>query len=149
MIQTGQMPGILLCRHAVTSRKQLLESLCRRVARHAGLCERTVLDSVIDREKLGSTAIGDGIALPHATITGAATTSSLLATLDQPVEFDSPDGRPVDIVMLVLGSNRDSAGHLTTLALASRQLRASSHFLRAADSEAALSNAVIGLLAAA
>ena len=115
MIQTGQMPGILLCRHAVTSKKQLLESLCRRVARHAGLCERTVLDSVIDREKLGSTAIGNGIALPHATIAGAATTCSLLATLG----------------------------------LASRQLRASSHFLRAADSEAALRNAVIGLLAAA
>ena len=149
MVQTGQMPGIPLCRHAVTSKKQLLESLCRRVARHADLCEQTVRDSVIDREKIGSTAMGDGIALPHATITGAATTSSLLTTLNQPVEFDSPDGRPVDIVMLVLGSNRDSAGHLTTLALASRQLRASSHFLRAADSEAALRNAVIGLLAAA
>ena len=149
MIRTEQMPGILLCRHTVTSKKQLLESLCRHLARHADLCERTVLDAVIDREKLGSTAIGDGIAMPHATVAGAATTSSLLATLDQPVEFDSPDGRPVDIVMLVLGSDHDGAGHLATLGLASRQLRASSHFLLAAKSEPALRDAVIGLLAAA
>ena len=149
MIRTDLMPGILLCRHAVTSKKQLLESLCRRAALHAGLCERTVLDAVIDREKLGSTAIGDGIALPHATITGAAATSSLVATLEQPVEFGSPDGKPIDIVMLVLGTDRDGAGHLATLGLASRQLRVSSDFLRAADSEAALHEAVSGLLAAA
>ena len=149
MIRTDLMPGILLCRHAVTSKKQLLESLCGRVARHADLCERLILDSVIEREKLGSTAIGHGIALPHATIAGATASYSLLATLEKPVDFDSPDGRPVDIIMLVLGSDQDNSGHLATLGLASRQLRASSDILRAADSEAALRDAVTGQLAAA
>ena len=149
MIRTDLMPGILLCRHAVTSKKQLLESLCGRVARHADLCERLILDSVIDREKLGSTAIGHGIALPHATITGATASYSLLATLEKPVDFDSPDGKPVDIVMLVLGSDQDNSGHLATLGLASRQLWASSDILRAADSEVALREAVTGQLAAA
>ncbi|MEK9853477.1 MAG: PTS sugar transporter subunit IIA [Rhodobiaceae bacterium] len=149
MIRPDLMPGILLCRHPVTSRKQLLESLCSRVARHGNLDERLVLDAVLDREKLGSTAIGDGIALPHATIAGAAATSTLLATLEQPVDFDSPDGKPVDIVMLVLGGDRDGAGHLAALGVVSRQLRASGDFLRAADSEAALYDAVAGRLVAA
>ena len=149
MIRPDLMPGILLCRHPVTSRKQLLESLCSRVARHGNLDERLVLDAVLDREKLGSTAIGDGIALPHATITGATATSTLLATLEQPVDFDSPDGKPVDIVMLVLGGDRDGASHLAALGVVSRQLRASGDFLRAADSEAALYDAVAGRLVAA
>ena len=149
MIRPDLMPGILLCRHPVTSRKQLLESLCSRVARHGNLDERLVLDAVLDREKLGSTAIGDGIALPHANIAGATATSTLLATLEQPVDFDSPDGKPVDIVMLVLGGDRDGAGHLAALGVVSRQLRASGDFLRAADSEATLYDAVAGRLVAA
>ena len=149
MIRTDLMPDILLCRHAVTSKKQLLESLCRRVAQHTDLCERVVLDAVLDREKLGCTAIGDGIALPHATIVGTATTHSLLATLEQPVDFASPDGKPVDIVMLVLGGGQDGAGHLATLGLVSCQLRASGDFLRAAGNEAALHEAVAGSLVAA
>ena len=149
MIRTDLMPGILLCRHPVTSKKQLLESLCTRLASHAALCERTVLDAVLEREKLGSTAIGDGIALPHATISTGTATRSLLATLDQPVDFDSPDGMPIDIVMLVLGCEQDGAGHLATLSLASRQLRTASEQLRCAANEAELHDAVSGLLAAA
>jgi len=149
MIRTDLMPGILVCRHAVTSKKQLLESLCRLAARHTGLCDRLILDSVLDREKLGSTAIGDGIALPHATIAGDSTGCSLLATLEHPVDFDSPDGKPVDIVMLVLGCDRDGTSHLAALGAASRQLRASGDFLRAADSEAALHEVVAGRLVAA
>ena len=149
MIQPELMPGILLCRHPVTSRKQLLESLCKRVAHHGNLCERLVLDSVLEREKLGSTAIGDGIALPHATIAGATANSTLLATLEQPVNFDSPDGKPVDIIMLILGSDHDGAGHPAALGVVSRQLRAACDILRAADSEAALHDAVTGRLVAA
>ena len=149
MNKSDLMPGILLCRHPVTSKKQLLESLCTRLASHAALCERTVLDAVLEREKLGSTAIGDGIALPHATISSGTATRSLLATLDQPVDFDSPDGMPIDIVMLVLGCEQDGAGHLATLCLASRQLRTASEQLRCATNEAELHDAVSGLLAAA
>ena len=149
MTRPDLMPGILLCRHPATSKKQLLESLCGRLAHHAALCERTVLDAVLEREKLGSTAIGDGIALPHAIITGGTATRSLLATLDQPVDFDSPDGTPIDIVMLVLGCGQDGAGHLAALSLASRQLRSSSDFLRRASNEVELRDAVSGILAAA
>ena len=149
MNKSDLMPGILLCRHPVTSKKQLLESLCDRLANHAALCQRTVRDAVLEREKLGSTAIGDGIALPHATIAAGTATRSLLATLDQPVDFDSPDGKPIDIVMLVLGCEQDGAGHLATLSLASRQLRVSSDLLRRAGNEMELRDAVSGLLAAA
>ena len=149
MIQTDLTPGILVCRHPATSKKQLLESLCSRLARHASLCERTVLDAVLEREKLGSTAIGDGIALPHATIAGASATSSLLATLDQPVDFDSPDGRHVDIVMLILGCGQHGTEHLSSLSVAARQIRYASELLRHAGDESELRVAVAGLVAAA
>ena len=139
-------PDLLACQLPATSKKQLLETLCKRLANHASLDERKVLDAVLEREKLGSTVIGDAIAIPHAMVDGASACVSLLATLEGPVDFD---GVNVDLVMLVLGCEKDRTGHLAAMSAASKRLRLSSESLRNALQEAELRNALEDLTAAA
>jgi len=146
MTRSDCSPDLLACRLLATSKKQLLESLCKRLASHASLDERQMLDAVLDREKLGSTVIGDGIAIPHAMADGANACVSLLATLEEPVDFD---GVGVDLVMLVIGCEKDRTGHLAALSSASKRLRLSSKSLRNAVHEAELRNALNDLTAAA
>ena len=146
MTRSDLTPDLLACRLPATSKKQLLETLCKRLANHSSLCERAVLDAVLDREKLGSTLIGDGIAIPHAMVDGASACISLLATLEEPVAFD---GASVDVVMLVIGCENDRNGHLAALSKSSKRLRQSSSALRSARRETELRNAFEGLTAAA
>ena len=146
MTRSEFSPDLLACQLPATSKKQLLETLCKRLANHASLDERKVLDAVLEREKLGSTVIGDGIAIPHAMVDGASACVSLLATLEGPVDFDGVD---VDLVMLVLGCEKDRTGHLAAMSAASKRLRLSSKSLRNALQEAELRNALEDLTAAA
>ena len=85
-------PDVVACRLAATSKKQLLQQLSTMAAAHAGLCDRKVLSAIISREKLGSTGIGNGLALPHATLESATRPVTLLATLETPVDFGSQRG---------------------------------------------------------
>ena len=78
-----------------TSKKQLLQQLSNMVAVHAGLCDRRVLSAIILREKLGSTWIDDGLALQHAILESATWSVTMLANLETPVDFSSPDNVPV------------------------------------------------------
>lgn len=146
MTRSDLSPDLLACRLPATSKKQLLETLCKRLARHASLCERSVLDAVLEREKLGSTVIGDGIALPHAMVDGAHAGVSLLATLEQPVDFG---GAEVDLVMLVIGCEHNHTGHLAALSSASKHLRISSDYLRKAAYDTELRHALGGSTVAA
>ena len=146
MTRSDLSPDLLACQLLATSKKQLLETLCKRLANHSSLCERAVLDAVLEREKLGSTLIGDGIAIPHARVKDAGACTSLLATLADPVDFD---GATVDVVMLVIGCENDQTGHLAALSNASKRLRLSSRSLRSASREAELRSAFDGLTAAA
>ena len=138
MTKTPLTPDFVAFGLAVTSKKQLLQSLSERAARQHGLCERAVMDAIMKREKLGSTAIGDGAALPHATLPQLSTTVTLLATLDHPVDFDSPDGDPVDLVALVLGHHGDSSSYLTSIKAISQMLKERGAALRAAHDETTL-----------
>lgn len=149
MTKTSMTPDIVAFNLAVTSKKQLLQSMTARLAQHRGLCERAVMDAIMKREKLGSTGIGNGIALPHATLSDVTATVTLLATLDTPVEFDSPDGTPVDLVVLVLGCQEDSSSYLASIKTASQVLKDHGSALRTASDEAGIRRILESRLTAA
>ena len=116
-------PDVVACRLAANSKKQLLQKLSTLAAAHAGLCDRKVLSAIISREKLGSTGIGNGLALPHAILESATRPVTLLATLETPVDFGSPDNMPVEVMAFVLGTDEDSNGYLSTVNAVSLILR--------------------------
>ena len=121
-------PDVVACRLAATSKKQLLQQLSTMAAAHAGLCDRKVLSAIISREKLGSTRIGNGLALSHATLESA--------TSPAPVNFGSPDNMPVEVMALVRGADKDSNGYLSTVNAVSRILHQRHAQLHDARSEA-------------
>lgn len=122
------------------SKKQLLEELSARAARISGLPERDIFDVLWQREQLGSTGLGQGVAIPHGKLGGLKQIVGLFAQLSEPVEFDAVDGEPVDIVFLLLAPEGAGADHLKSLARISRLLRerGSVEKLRASKDAAAL-----------
>jgi len=105
------------------TKKQLLQELAARAARLTGLQERYVFDTLLQRERLGSTGLGEGIAIPHGKFAGLKRIVGIFARLSEPVEFDAVDGEPVDIVFLLLAPEGAGADHLKALARISRLLR--------------------------
>jgi PTS system nitrogen regulatory IIA component len=105
------------------TKKQLLQELAARAARLTGLQERYVFDTLLQRERLGSTGLGEGIAIPHGKFAGLKRIVGIFARLAEPVEFDAVDGEPVDIVFLLLAPEGAGADHLKALARISRLLR--------------------------
>ena len=135
-------PDVVACRPAATSKKQLLQHISTMAAAHAGLCNRKVLSAIISREKLGSTGIGNGLALPHAILETAMRPVTLLATLETPVDFGSPDKRPVEVIALVLGAYGNSNGYLSTVNDVLQMLYQKHAQLRDAESEADIRSAL-------
>ena len=111
-------------------------------AAHAGLCDRKVLSAIISREKLGSTGIGNCLALRHAILESATRPLTLLATLETPVDFSSPDNMSVEVMALVLVADEDSNGYLSTVNAVSRTLHQRHAQLRDARSEADICSAL-------
>ncbi|MEM1345234.1 MAG: PTS sugar transporter subunit IIA [Pseudomonadota bacterium] len=107
----------------VGGKKQLFQELSARAAEAYGLDARRVASEVMAREQLGSTAMGGGVAIPHARIEGLETIVGVFARLDKPVEFDAADGRGVDLVFLLLAPLEAGADHLRALARVSRLMR--------------------------
>ena len=105
------------------SKKQVIEELAQRVATLTDLSQRGLLDMVMRRERLGSTGIGGGIAIPHAVHDDLTRTIAFLAVLKTPVDFDSIDGQPVNIVCLVVGPPNDNTNHLKCIASVTRSLQ--------------------------
>jgi PTS system nitrogen regulatory IIA component len=93
------------------SKKQVLQLLSEKAARITGLPEREIFDTVLRREKLGSTGVGNGIAIPHGKIPGVRRITGVFARLEQPVDFDSLDDQPVDLVFLLLAPEGAGADH--------------------------------------
>jgi PTS system nitrogen regulatory IIA component len=101
----------------------LLAELSRRAGPLAGLPSVTILQALQAREKLGSTGLGRGFALPHARIDGLENMFGLFARLDAPIDFQAVDEKPVDLVFLLLIPAAAGNEHVTALAAISRRLR--------------------------
>ncbi|HEX9703126.1 MAG TPA: PTS IIA-like nitrogen regulatory protein PtsN [Rhodospirillales bacterium] len=123
-----------------TSKKQALQDLARRAAEISGLHERTVFDVLMEREKLGTTGVGNGIAIPHGKLPNLDRLYGLFAKLNQPIDFQAIDERPVDLIFVLLAPESAGADHLKALARVSRLLRdkATCDKLRGTDSADAL-----------
>lgn len=107
----------------VKTKKQLLQELSARTGRLTGLSERDIFDVLWQRERLGSTGLGHGVAIPHAKHPGIKRIVGVFARLAEPVDFDAMDGDKVDIVFLLLAPEGAGADHLKALACISRLLR--------------------------
>ena len=105
------------------SKKQLLRELGDQAERFTGVPSRTIFDTLLERERLGSTGVGNGIAIPHGKIRDIDRIFGLFVRLDEPVEFDAVDEQPVDIVFLLLAPESAGAEHLKALSRVARVLR--------------------------
>ncbi len=113
---------------SIVSKKQLLQEMAE-LAVACGACgpspikTRDVVASVMEREKLGSTGVGYGVAIPHARMAGVENVRAVFARLETPLDYESIDDRPVDLVVLLLAPKNAGAEHLKALAQVSRLLR--------------------------
>lgn len=107
----------------VTSKKQSLQELAKKAAELTGLHERVIFDTLLERERLGTTGVGRGIAIPHGKLTHLDGLHGIFARLDRPVDFDSIDENPVDLIFLLLAPETAGADHLKALSKISRLLR--------------------------
>ena len=106
-----------------SSRKQALQTLSETAAHATGLPARRIFDAVLQRERLGSTGMGEGVAIPHARLPGLDSVKGVFARLRNPVDFEAIDGRPADLVFMLLAPDEAGAEHLKALARVSRLLR--------------------------
>ncbi|GJD49181.1 Nitrogen regulatory protein [Methylobacterium crusticola] len=105
-------------------KKQVLQELAAHAARHLpGLDEREIFETLLQRERLGSTGIGEGVAIPHGKLPALSQLFGLVARLERPVDFEALDGQPVDIAFLLLAPEGAGADHLKALARVARVLR--------------------------
>jgi PTS system nitrogen regulatory IIA component len=107
----------------VTSKKQALQELSKKIAELIGQDERKIFDILLEREKLGTTGVGNGIAIPHGKLDDLDRLQGVFARLERPVDFDAIDERPVDLIFLLVAPESAGADHLKALARVSRLLR--------------------------
>jgi len=105
------------------NKKQLLQELSQSLAAQVAIDHRVIFETLLKREKLGSTGIGQGIAIPHGKLPSISRVYGMFARLAQPIDFDSVDGQPVDLVFVLLAPEDAGADHLKALAKISRLLR--------------------------
>ncbi len=122
------------------SKKQALQDLAGRAAELTGLDQRVIFETLLQRERLGSTGLGRGIAIPHGRIAALKSMFCLFARLDEPVDFESTDNERVDLIFLLLAPESAGADHLKALSRVSRLLREPSVIeqLRGSHNRAAL-----------
>jgi len=113
----------VFCGIKANNKRQLLQDLSKRIAEITGIFDRTVFDSLLERENLGSTGFGSGTALPHARIPEIQQVYGFFAKLNTPIDYDAIDGKPVDLVFILISPEGSGADHLTALAQASRILK--------------------------
>lgn len=124
----------------VTSKKQALQELAKRAADVTQQPERAIFEVLIERERLGTTGVGNGIAIPHGKLPGLDRLHGLFARLETPIDFDAIDEQPVDLICVLLAPETAGADHLKALARVSRLLRdrAVCEKLRGTDSAEAI-----------
>ena len=107
----------------ITSKKQALQELSHHAAEIMNDHERTIFEVLLARERLGTTGVGAGVAIPHGKLPGLDRIYAVFARLDSPVDFDAVDEQPVDLLFLLLAPESAGADHLKALARVSRLLR--------------------------
>src|SRR5215218_1333278 len=116
-------PRAVLPALRVNGKKQALQELASQAARHTGLPDGAIYEALLQRERLGSTGIGEGIAIPHGKLPGLSRIFGLVARLDKPVNFEALDSQPVDVLFLLLAPEGAGADHLKALARVACVLR--------------------------
>jgi PTS system nitrogen regulatory IIA component len=131
--------GVVAQLRALTKR-QVLQELARRAATMTGILDKRIYDALAERERLGTTGIGTGVAIPHCRLPELTRLYGMFARLERPVPFEAIDDQPVDLVFLLLAPADAGAEHLKALARVSRLLRdrAMCEKLRGANSADAL-----------
>jgi len=122
------------------SKKQLLQELAAKASKLTGLLEREIFDVILQRERLGSTGVGNGIAIPHGKLSNLSSLVGIFARLETPVDFEALDDQPVDLVFLLLAPEGAGADHLKALSRIARVLRDHDMVtrIRASDSASAI-----------
>ncbi|PLW75867.1 PTS IIA-like nitrogen regulatory protein PtsN [Cohaesibacter celericrescens] len=116
-------PGAIIPLLKASSKKQIIQELSERAAKLTGLSHRQIFDKLLQRERLGSTGVGQGVAIPHGKLAELDRIHGMFALLDKPVNYDAMDDKPVDIVFLLLAPEGAGADHLKALARIARVLR--------------------------
>ena len=122
------------------SKKQLLQEMSAKAATLTGLPDREIFDVILQRERLSSTGVGNGIAIPHGKMAHLDHIVGVFARLEQPVNFEALDDEPVDLVVLLLAPEGAGADHLKALSRIARVMRDSDlvEKMRATDDAASL-----------
>jgi PTS system nitrogen regulatory IIA component len=116
-------PGSVVAGLPITTKKQLFQQLAALAEKNGGVEARTVVERLSERERLGSTGFGGGVAIPHGKIERLDRVIGVFARLDEPIDFQAIDDMPVDIVFMLLSPPDAGAEHLKALARVSRALR--------------------------
>jgi PTS system nitrogen regulatory IIA component len=116
-------PDSIICPLRANSKKQVLQELANTAAELTGLDARDIFETILQRERLGSTGIGHGVAIPHGKLEGINRIFGIIARLSSPVDFEAVDEEPVSIVFLLLAPENAGADHLKALALVSRLVK--------------------------
>lgn len=106
-----------------SSKKQVIQELSEKASALTGLPQRQIFDKLLQRERLGSTGVGQGVAIPHGKLAELDRLWGIFAVLDKPVNYETLDDQPVDIVFLLLAPEGAGADHLKALARVARVLR--------------------------
>lgn len=116
-------PSAVLADLKTTSKKQALQLMSAVAAKLTGIEERSIFQTILEREKLGTTGVGQGVAIPHGKMPGIDKITGVFAHLVKPIDFDAVDQQPVDLIFLLLAPENAGADHLKALARVSRLLR--------------------------
>ena len=133
-------PDAVLPAIKAQSKKQLLQELAARAHGLTRLPERRIFETLVERERLGTTGVGAGIAIPHGRMTEAKAITGIFARLEHAIDYEAVDSQPVDLVFMLLAPENAGADHLKALARVSRLLRhqATCEKLRAAGTGEAI-----------
>ncbi|THD50192.1 MAG: PTS IIA-like nitrogen regulatory protein PtsN [Bradyrhizobium sp.] len=117
-------PDAIFSALRVNGKKQAIQEMSERAAQLSGLPAREIFDVLLQRERLGSTGVGDGIAIPHGKLAKCTRIFGIFARLERAIDFEALDGMPVDLIFLLLAPEAAGADHLKALATIARVLRA-------------------------
>ncbi|WP_395942747.1 PTS IIA-like nitrogen regulatory protein PtsN [Brevundimonas sp.] len=116
-------PNGVVLRGGASSKRQALHAVAEAAAQALGVDEGRIFEALLEREALGSTGLGSGVAVPHARLKEVDRVTAVFVRLDSPVAYESVDDRPVDLMLALFAPPKDGAEHLRALAAVSRALR--------------------------